>query len=47
MHRTDVPAFSNAPARRSEQFFMEWDKQGLQPGPELGKLEESYGVTRP
>jgi mannose-6-phosphate isomerase-like protein (cupin superfamily) len=30
-----------------EQFFMDWDKQGLQPGPDLGKLEASYGVTRP
>jgi mannose-6-phosphate isomerase-like protein (cupin superfamily) len=30
-----------------EHFFIDWDKQGLQPGPELGKLEQSYGVTRP
>lgn len=30
-----------------EQFFMDWDKQGLKPGPDLGKLEASYGVTRP
>ena len=30
-----------------EQFFIDWDKQGLQPGPDLGKLEGSYGVTRP
>ena len=30
-----------------EHFFMDWDKLGLQPGPELGKLEESYGLTRP
>jgi mannose-6-phosphate isomerase-like protein (cupin superfamily) len=29
-----------------EHFFMDWDKQGLKPGPELGKLEESYGVKR-
>lgn len=30
-----------------ENFFIDWDKLGLQPGPELGKLEESYGLTRP
>jgi mannose-6-phosphate isomerase-like protein (cupin superfamily) len=30
-----------------EHFFMDWDKLGLKPGPDLGKLEESYGVTRP
>lgn len=30
-----------------EHFFIDWDKLGLQPGPELGKLEESYGLTRP
>ena len=30
-----------------EHFFMDWDKLGLQPGPELGKLEESYGLSRP
>jgi len=30
-----------------EQFFMDWEKQGLAFGPELGKLEASYGVTRP
>ncbi|MEO8242734.1 MAG: cupin domain-containing protein [bacterium] len=30
-----------------EQFFMDWDKQGLPMGPELGKLEASYGVTHP
>ena len=30
-----------------EHFFMDWEKQGLTPGPELGKLENSYGVTRP
>ena len=30
-----------------EQFFMDWEAQGLSPGPELGKLEEKYGVTRP
>ena len=30
-----------------EQFFADWDAQGLEPGPELGALEASYGVTRP
>ena len=30
-----------------EHFFIDWEKQGPQPGPELGKLEESYGVKRP
>jgi mannose-6-phosphate isomerase-like protein (cupin superfamily) len=30
-----------------EHFFMDWDKMGLKPGPDLGKLEQSYGVTRP
>ena len=30
-----------------EQFFMDWEKQGLAFGPELGALEASYGVTRP
>jgi mannose-6-phosphate isomerase-like protein (cupin superfamily) len=30
-----------------EHFFMDWEKQNLTPGPDLGKLEESYGVTRP
>lgn len=30
-----------------EQFFVDWEKQSLKPGPELGALEESYGVTRP
>lgn len=30
-----------------ERFFMDWDKQKLTPGPDLGKLEQSYGVTRP
>lgn len=31
-----------------EHFFMDWDATpGLVPGPELGPLEESYGVTRP
>lgn len=30
-----------------EGFFIEWEKQGLTRGPELGKLEETYGVTRP
>lgn len=30
-----------------EQFFVDWAAQGLVPGPELGALEQSYGVTRP
>lgn len=30
-----------------EHFFMEWDRQGLKRGPELGPLEESFGATRP
>lgn len=30
-----------------EHFFMDWEKQGLAFGPDLGKLEASYGVTRP
>ena len=30
-----------------EQFFVDWDEQDLQRGPALGKLENSYGVTRP
>ena len=30
-----------------DQFFMDWEKQGLAFGPELGALEASYGVTRP
>jgi mannose-6-phosphate isomerase-like protein (cupin superfamily) len=30
-----------------EQFFVDWDKAGIKPGPELGKLEQTYGVTRP
>jgi mannose-6-phosphate isomerase-like protein (cupin superfamily) len=30
-----------------EQFFIDWEKQGLDFGPELGALEASYGVTRP
>jgi mannose-6-phosphate isomerase-like protein (cupin superfamily) len=30
-----------------EHFFMDWDKLGLKPGPDLGKLEKSYGATRP
>ncbi len=30
-----------------EQFFLDWDKQGLTTGAEIGKLEASYGVTRP
>ena len=30
-----------------EQFFMDWDKQGLTTGAEIGALEASYGVTRP
>lgn len=29
-----------------EHFFMDWDSLGLERGPELGKLEQSYGVTR-
>lgn len=30
-----------------EHFFMDWAKMGLKVGPEVGKLEEKYGVTRP
>ena len=30
-----------------EQFFMDWEKQGLDFGLDLGRLEASYGVTRP
>jgi mannose-6-phosphate isomerase-like protein (cupin superfamily) len=30
-----------------EHFFMDWDALDLAPGPDLGKLEQSYGVTRP
>ena len=30
-----------------EQFFVDWDKAGIAPGPELAKIEEKYGVTRP
>jgi quercetin dioxygenase-like cupin family protein len=31
-----------------ERFFQEWaDTPGLMPGPELGALENKYGVTRP
>ena len=30
-----------------EHFFMDWAEKGLERGPELGKLEETYGVTRP
>lgn len=30
-----------------EHYFMDWERLGLKRGPELGKLEESYGVTRP
>lgn len=30
-----------------DQFFKDWDEQGLEPGPELGALEAAYGVTRP
>ena len=30
-----------------DQFFKDWDDQGLEPGPELGALEAAYGVTRP
>ena len=30
-----------------EHFFMDWDKQQLKPGPDLGRIEEKYGVTRP
>lgn len=30
-----------------EQFFVDWEEQGLEFGPELGTLEATYGVTRP
>lgn len=30
-----------------EQFFIEWDKTQVPPGPESGMLENKYGVTRP
>jgi mannose-6-phosphate isomerase-like protein (cupin superfamily) len=30
-----------------EHFFMDWAGMALERGPELGKLENSYGVTRP
>ena len=30
-----------------EHFFMDWAEKRLERGPELGKLEQSYGVTRP
>lgn len=30
-----------------EHFFMDWEAQGLSPGPELGALENQYGLTRP
>jgi mannose-6-phosphate isomerase-like protein (cupin superfamily) len=30
-----------------EEFFKEWDEKGLARGPDLGKLEQTYGVTRP
>jgi quercetin dioxygenase-like cupin family protein len=30
-----------------EQFFVEWDKTQVPPGPESAKLEVTYGVTRP
>jgi mannose-6-phosphate isomerase-like protein (cupin superfamily) len=30
-----------------EDFFKTWAELGLLRGPELGKLENSYGVTRP
>jgi mannose-6-phosphate isomerase-like protein (cupin superfamily) len=30
-----------------EHFFIDWDKLGLKEGPDLGKLENDYGVTRP
>ncbi|MET3896549.1 mannose-6-phosphate isomerase-like protein (cupin superfamily) [Devosia sp. UYZn731] len=30
-----------------EHFFIDWEKQGLVAGPELGALENTYGVTRP
>lgn len=30
-----------------EHFFMDWDKEQTKPGPDLAKIEERYGVTRP
>jgi quercetin dioxygenase-like cupin family protein len=30
-----------------ENFFMEWNETQVPKGPEAGKLEEKYGVTRP
>jgi quercetin dioxygenase-like cupin family protein len=30
-----------------EGFFVDWEAQGLERGPALGALEQSYGVTRP
>jgi quercetin dioxygenase-like cupin family protein len=30
-----------------EHFFMDWEKMNLTPGPDLGKLENQYGLTRP
>jgi mannose-6-phosphate isomerase-like protein (cupin superfamily) len=30
-----------------EHFFIDWDKEQPTPGPDLGKIEEKYGVTRP
>jgi len=30
-----------------EHFFIDWDAKGLSPGPELGVLENQYGLTRP
>jgi hypothetical protein len=31
-----------------EKFFQEWaNTPGLMPGPDLGVLENKYGVTRP
>ena len=30
-----------------EQFFKDWEEQGLEYGPELGALEADYGVSRP
>jgi mannose-6-phosphate isomerase-like protein (cupin superfamily) len=30
-----------------EHFFMDWEKQKLSPGPELGALENQHGLTRP
>lgn len=30
-----------------EHFFVEWARQGLKRGPDLGPLEQSFGVTRP